>query len=157
LGADNQPPESMETNEALLAEDTLATVKRFFSFYQKGDVAGLKSVLHPDIEWIVPGRHPLSGTKKGMDEVIAYYRLLQRANFRSEVRFLEAQGEYAVDYHRGWAQAGAQQLETDWVMVYNVRNGLIRSMRNFPGDQHAVDDFFWSVYRLRPLPERLEM
>jgi len=43
----------------------IATIERFFSAYAAHDLEGLASVLAADIEWTIPGRHPLSGTKAG--------------------------------------------------------------------------------------------
>ena len=50
-------------------EHKLATIGAFFEAYGAGDRNGSAAALADDIEWTIPGHHPLSGTKTGIDEV----------------------------------------------------------------------------------------
>lgn len=136
--------------------ENVAIVKQFFKYYEKGDIVGMREIMSNDVEWHVPGRHPLAGVKKGVEEVIAYYKQLQKANFRAEVMILEGNEHYVIDCHRGWAKVGNARLEINWVLLYKIENGKIRSMITFPEDQHAADDFFWKVYKLKDIPDRLK-
>jgi len=137
------------------AQENIAIVKQFFKYYEKNDVVGLREIFADDIEWHVPGHHPLAGLKKGVEEVIAYYKQLQRANFKAEVIILEGNDDHVIDCHRGWARVGDHKLDMNWVLLYTIEDGKIKSMQNFPGDQHAADDFFWKVYKLKQIPDRL--
>lgn len=40
--------------------------------YQGGDLAELREVLRPDIEWHVPGDNAIAGDYHGLDDVLAY-------------------------------------------------------------------------------------
>ncbi len=135
--------------------ENVAVVKQFFKYYESNDIVGLRSIFSTDIEWQVPGHHPLAGTKKGIEEVIAYYRQLQKAKFNAEVIILEGNDNHVIDCHRGWAQVGDKKLDMNWVLLYTIENGKIKSMQNFPGDQHAADAFFWEIYKLKEIPDRL--
>jgi len=146
----------MEDSANVTALENVAIVKQFFKYYEKNDIVGLREIFAPDIEWHVPGHHPLAGTKKGIEEVIAYYKQLQKANFKAEVLILEGNKNYVIDCHRGWAKVGDIKLDMDWVLLYTIEHGKIKSMKNFPGDQHAADDFFWKVYKLKDIPDRLD-
>ncbi len=137
------------------AQENVALVKQFFKYYKDKDILGLREIFASDIEWHVPGHHPLAGTKKGIEEVIAYYAQLQKANFNAEVTVLEGNDDHVIDCHRGWAQVGEHKLDMNWVLVYTIEDGKIKTMQNFPGDQHAADAFFWQVYKLKDIPDRL--
>ncbi|MCK5103262.1 MAG: nuclear transport factor 2 family protein [Cyclobacteriaceae bacterium] len=145
----------MDDSLNVTALENVAIVKQFFKYYKKNDIVGLREIFAPDIEWHVPGHHPLAGTKKGVEEVIAYYKQLQKANFKAEVIILEGNDNHVIDCHRGWAQVGGQKLDMSWVLLYTIENGKITSMQNFPSDQHAADAFFWKVYKLKDIPDRL--
>lgn len=139
----------------MTAEENVAVVKQFFKYYKKNDIVGLREIFATDIEWIVPGHHPLAGIKKGVEEVIAYYKQLQKANFQAEVIILEGNDDHVIDCHRGWAQVGDQKLDMNWVLLYTLEYSKIKTMQNFPGDQQAVDAFFWQIYKLKNIPDRL--
>lgn len=145
----------MDDSFNVTAQENVAIVKQFFNYYKNKDIVGLREIFAPDIEWHVPGHHPLAGTKKGIEEVIAYYTQLQKANFNAEVTVLEGNDEQVIDCHRGWAQVGDHKIDMNWVLVYTIENGKIKTMQNFPGDQHAADAFFWQVYKLKDIPDRL--
>ena len=38
---------------------------------------------------------------------------------------------------------------------YQIRDRRIARVQVYISDQHAVDNFFWAVYRLKPIPDRL--
>jgi uncharacterized protein len=132
-------------------------IKRFYDCFAKGDLETMKNeLLAPDVTWTIPGHHPLAGTKHGADEVFAFFQQLAKANFKAEVIFLGADETYVVDVHRGYGALGDKSLDMKWVLVYKIENGKIKEVQNFAADQHTADLFFWSVYRLKPLPDRLE-
>ena len=57
----------------------MAVVDRMYQCFAQGDMETLKNeVFAPDIEWALPGHHPLSGVKLGADEVIAFFALLMQ-------------------------------------------------------------------------------
>lgn len=145
----------MDDSGKLAAEQNVAVVRSFFNYYKKGDIVGLRSLFDPAIKWEVPGHHPLAGVKKGIEEVIAYYKQLQKANFKAEIHILEANNDYVIDCHRGWASYKGHKLDMNWVLLYKLKDGKILSMQNFPGDQHAADNFFWKIYNLKDIPDRL--
>jgi ketosteroid isomerase-like protein len=133
----------------------VALIKRYYEAYAKSDLATIREVLAPDIVWRIPGHHPLSGTKRGPDEVVAFFNQLAKANFKAEVLFLGGNDEYVVDYHRGYSASGNAKLDILWCLVFRIRENKIVEVTNFAADQHAADAFFWSVYQLKPIPDRL--
>ncbi len=140
----------------MVAEDNVAIVKQFFYYYEKNDVEGLRDIFHPDVIWSVPGHHPLAGTKRGIEEVLAYYQLLNKANFKAEIIIVEANEHHVIDCHRGWASIDGHEIDMNWTLLYEVKDGKILSMQTFPEDQHKMDQFFWNVYKLKKIPDRME-
>ncbi|MBD3885774.1 nuclear transport factor 2 family protein [Phormidium tenue FACHB-886] len=132
-------------------------IRRYYGAYGSGQYEVMRNEFFaPNITWTIPGHHPLSGTKQGVDEVIAFLQQLGKAQFRAEVLFFGGNDDYVVDVHRGWSNLEqGQNIDQLWALLFRIENDRIVEAINFPGDQHAADTFFWSVYPLKPLPDRL--
>jgi uncharacterized protein len=134
----------------------LEAIDAFFAAYASYDLDQMRKVLADDIEWTIPGRHPLSGTKRGAEEVAAFFTQLGKAGFQADPLFLETNDEYVVDIHRGWTTEGVGQVDTLWALVWHFNaDGKVDRVVNLSGDQHQMDAFVWSNYPLAPIPARL--
>lgn len=132
----------------------LQKIQALFAAYAAKDVAAVRDVMADDIAWTIPGHHPLAGTKRGIEEVLAFFDQLARANFQAQPLVIAEHGDYVVDHHRGWSdQAGG--LDLTWCLVFRFEDGRIQEVTNFCSDQHQADLFFWKVYALKPIPGRL--
>ncbi len=120
----------------------LKVVQGFFQAYGKGDMAALKSFVAEDIEWHIPGRHALAGTKRGADEFIAFFTQLGKAGFNAEVMILAANDTYVIDAHRGWSTKADTNIDLNWVLIYQIEDGRIKRVQNFSGDLYRSDEFF---------------
>jgi len=129
-------------------------IQAFFTAYAAKDVAGVRDVMASDITWIIPGHHPLAGTKRGIDEVLAFFDQLGKANFKAQPLVVTESGDYVIDHHRGWSEEAAG-LDLTWCLVFRFEAGKIKEVTNFCADQHLADLFFWKVYPLKPIPARL--
>lgn len=69
------------TAMAASPEDNIKVVQDFFAAYGANDLDGIAAVMGEDVKWHIPGRHPLSGTKEGRDEVLAFFAQLGVAGF----------------------------------------------------------------------------
>lgn len=137
-------------------EDNIKVVQDFFAAYGANDLDGIAAVMDEDVKWHIPGRHPLSGTKFGRDEVLAFFAQLGAANFQADPIYFGADESYVVDIHRGWSNAeGKLNVDTTWALVYRIEDGKIVEATNLSADQDAANTFFWSQYQLKPVPERL--
>ena len=134
----------------------LETINRFFDAYSRKDVGAVREVMAEDIVWSIPGHHPLSGPKRGVSEVLAFFDQLARAGFQAQPLVIAENGDYVIDHHRGWSEAGSG-IDQTWCLVFRFEQGLIREVTNFASDQHAADQFFWSMYPLAPIPDRLSL
>ncbi|KAB2345563.1 nuclear transport factor 2 family protein [Actinomadura rudentiformis] len=130
-------------------------IRNYYAAYAAGDTAAMRErFFAPDIMWTIPGHHPLAGTKRGVNEVIAFFEQLGRAGMKAEPIFLAADGDWVVDLHRGWSTT-PEGLDQVWALAFRIKNGRIVEAVNYPGDQHAADAYFWRVYPLAPIPKRL--
>ena len=134
----------------------IAAVNAFYEAYGREDIEGMRAVIAPGCHWAIPGHHPLSGVKVGRDEVVAYFDLLRDGNFKAEIIYLTGDDDHAIDVHRGWGEVGDAAVDTNWVLYYTVKDGLITEVQNFCYDQHAADLFYWKVWKLKSLPDRIE-
>ncbi|MGP4020576.1 nuclear transport factor 2 family protein [Saccharopolyspora sp. 5N708] len=131
-------------------------ITEYYAAYAAGDLDALRDrFFAPDISWTIPGHHPLAGTKRGVDEVIAFFTQLGLVGMRAETFFLAADGEWVADLHRGWSTA-PEGLDTTWALAFRIRDGRIVEAINYPGDQHAADAYFWANFPLAPIPDRLD-
>ncbi|NJP92373.1 SnoaL-like domain-containing protein [Nonomuraea sp. FMUSA5-5] len=131
-------------------------IRDYYAAYARNDLTALRErFFAADIVWTIPGHHPLAGTKRGADEVLAFFAQLARAGFRADPIALAADGDWVIDLHRGWSTQ-PEGLDILWALAFRIRAGRIVEAVNFAADQHAADAFFWRRYPLAKIPERLE-
>ena len=124
----------------------LQVVQNFFAAYGAGDMEALKRYVADDVEWHIPGRHTLAGTKRGIDEFVSFFGQLGKAGFRAEVIILAANDTYVIDAHRGWSNTEGDNIDLNWVLIYQIEDGKIKRVQNFSGDLYASDTFFDATY-----------
>lgn len=150
---------SATLGDKAMAQETdpkITAINQFFAAYAENDLEGIGEVLAEDIKWTIPGHHPLSGTKVGIPEVLAFFTALGQAGFQAEPIFLETSDEYVVDIHRGFSTQGVGKVDTLWALVWHFNSeGKVFEVFNLSMDQHQMDNFIWANYNLKPLPDRL--
>jgi hypothetical protein len=60
----------------------IEAIDAFFAAYASYDLDQMRKVLADDIEWTIPGHHPLSGIKRGVEEVAAFFTSSARPGSR---------------------------------------------------------------------------
>jgi uncharacterized protein len=138
-------------------ESLVSIVQRMYDCFNRSDMDTIRNeIFARDLVWHLPGRHPLSGTKNGAEEVLAFFQQLRRANISVELIRLDNFGDdTVVEVHRGRGQAGSAVLDALNCTHYRIANGRIAEVQVYISDQHAVDNFFSAVYQLKPIPDRL--
>ncbi|WP_211236249.1 nuclear transport factor 2 family protein [Aliagarivorans marinus] len=127
----------------------LKVVQGFFAAYGAGDMEAIKQYVAEDVEWHIPGRHRLAGTKRGITEFTEFFAKLGEAGFKAEVMMLAANEHYVIDAHRGYSTAGdsaQQNIDLNWILLYQIEDGKIKRVQNFSGNQYASDAFFDSFF-----------
>jgi len=121
----------------------LQSIHSFFKAYVSNDLPSIKQILSPDIEWIIPGRHPLSGTKVGIEEVLAYFTELNAYSFQAEPIVMGMNDEYVIDCHLNWSnRESGENIKAMSCLLWKIKDGKISKVYNFPQDQHMIDAFF---------------
>ena len=151
----------------------VALVQRMYECFNRNDLDTIRrEIFAPDLVWNLPGHHPLSGTKNGAEEVIAFFAQLVRANIQVTLdpvndpsTGIDTFGDSTVvEVHRGRgtvtvrAADGSESQATLNALNcthYQIRDGRIARVQVYMSDQHAADNFFWAVYQLKPIPDRL--
>ena len=133
-------------------------VQRMYECFNRGDMDTIrKEIFAPDLIWRLPGHHPLSGTKNGAEEVIAFFEQLNRSGIQVDLIGMDTFGEdTVVEVHRGHGTASnGAVLDANNCTHYQIRDGRIANVQVYISDQHTVDQFFNAVYTLKPIPDRL--
>lgn len=137
--------------------DSMAVVERMYECFGKGDMGTLKSdVFAADIVWSLPGHHPLSGDKKGADEVIAFFGALMQSGVNVDgAKFGTIGDDQVVETHHGHGTVNDRPYLFPTCSVYTIKDNKIQHVQVYTADQHGVDDYFWQANALKALPDRL--
>ena len=117
-------------------QENVQIVKSFLAAIGRRDTQGLLALSAEDIEWIIPGEDwPLAGTHRGHAGLKG---LLKTASETVETSFMEprefvAQGDrvLVVGFAKGKIKATTKKWEDDWVFAITVRNGKLKSIREY--------------------------
>lgn len=141
-----------------MATSNVELVQRMYECFNRGDMDTIRQeIFAPDLIWRLPGHHPLSGTKNGAEEVIAFFGQLNKAGVQVDLIGLDTFGEdTVVEVHRGHGTASnGAVLDALNCTHYQIRDNRIANVQVYISDQHTVDQFFWAVFPLKPIPDRL--
>jgi len=123
-------------------------IHNFFTAYANNDLEGIKKVLAEDIKWHIPGSHPLSGTKKGISEVLDFFEKLAVGKFKAEPIIMGVNDNYVIDCHKNWSNLeNTENLNAMSCLLWRIENQQIKEVHNFPQDQKVVDVFFTALYK----------
>jgi ketosteroid isomerase-like protein len=141
----------------MIMADNSAVVQRMYECFNRDDIDTIRNeIFAPDIVWRLPGRHPLGGVKNGQEEVLAFFQQLRRAEVNVEItRIADFTEDWVVEVHRGSGRSGDAVLDALNCTHYRIANGRIVEVQVYISDQYSVDSFFSTVFRLKPIPERL--
>jgi ketosteroid isomerase-like protein len=125
--------------------DDVDVVRRGFAAFSAGDMAALSGLLDENAVWHVPGSGSLSGTKQGRDEILSFFgELMTRSGGTLVVTLDDVVGgdNHTVALNRNQATRGANTLEQNAVIVFQLRDGRVSEARQF-FDDTASNDKFW--------------
>jgi ketosteroid isomerase-like protein len=117
-------------------DENVQVVKDFFAAFGRGEMDSVRSLSAENIEWIIPGKNwPLAGTHCGHAGLA---NLLQTASATMETSSMElrefvAQGDrvLVIGFARGNIKATNKTWEDHWVFSITVRNGKLRTIREY--------------------------
>jgi uncharacterized protein len=132
-------------------------VEKMYHCFRTGDMATLKAeVFAEDIVWHLPGHHPLAGTKRGINEVLAFFGKLRSLGAKVEPLGMgELSSGGVAEVYRAQAEVNGVQMQAFNCNYYTIRNGKIAEVQVLMADQANYDTFMWAAVKLKPLPDRL--
>jgi hypothetical protein len=134
-------------------------VLKMYEYFGKGDMDSIRrEIFHPNMSWTMPGHHPLSGRMEGVDAVMAFFGALFQAGISVDnVHFGELDDGTVVEKHSGHGKIGDEEFLFPTCTTYGIKDGKIFEVRVHTGDQHTVDRYMWTMFKLKGIPARLEM
>ena len=128
----------------------LTLINRFFEAYGKRDLEGIRAVMDNQVQWIFPGHHPLSGTKNGVEELVAFFdsmgTIMGASNMLVENLVTGVNDEFVIEcQHIVTRRDDGNNLDHHWSVLWSFKNGKIFAGRHLAGDQHAADTFLCKV------------
>lgn len=126
----------------------ITLIHSFFAAYSTNDPEAIGKILADDIQWHIPGTHPLSGTKVGVKAVLEYFEQLNLGQFKAEPIVMGVNDNYVIDCHRNWSNLpGGDNLNNMSCLLWRIENDKIMEVHNFPENQQIVDVFFSKLYK----------
>lgn len=123
----------------------VATTRRSYEAFARGDMAGVVADMHPEIEWHQAQGLPHGGFYRGLDEVRrAIFDPLNGEwwdEFSADPdEFLDAGGEVVVlGRYRGRAKGTGKRLDVPFVHIWTFRDGKAMRFRQFLDTAGWVD------------------
>lgn len=118
--------------------DKVATLNRFYSAFNSGDMEGAFACLSPEIEWIYHGprdRIAFAGTFHGHDGVRDFFRRVVETIELVEMapETFEAAGDavYGTGVEHSRSLATGREYRLRWVHIYKVEGGLMTRFEEF--------------------------
>jgi uncharacterized protein len=122
------------------------TVRRGYDAFGKGDMDTLRSIVTPDVVQSVPGKSPIAGEHKGVDNVLGYYgRLfeLSGGTLKAQLESTTAKGDDKVDaVHRLSAQRGGKSYDEEETLHFTFAGGKISRLDEEHPDLAKFDSFW---------------
>jgi len=139
------------------AHDNLHLVEKMYECFNRADLDTIrKEVFAPNLQWNLPGRHPLAGVKDGAEEVLAFFNELNKSGIQVDLIKIDVFGEdTVVEVHRGHGTTKGVTLDALNCTHYHIKDGRIADVQVYMGNQHAADNFFCAIYEYAPIPDRL--
>ena len=135
-----------------MAHPNLNLIDRFFAAYGERDLAALRDVLAEHATWTFPGHHPLSGTKVGIDAIIAFFdavgTIMGRSNPHVEKLVMGVNEQYVVEcQHIRTNRPDGPNLDQQLCVLWSFADGKIVSGQHLAAEQDALDAFYAALLK----------
>jgi ketosteroid isomerase-like protein len=129
------------------AAENAALVGRIFEAFARKEGFALRGLFAEDAVWTVPGSGVMAGVYRGREEIFRFLARLPKetdGTYRSELRDVLASEERAAALYRARGTRRGRMLELDQVLLFLIRDGLVREVLALPSDPDAFEAFWAS-------------
>lgn len=143
----NQPrAQSSSTKETLMsAEQSAELVRRGYHAFNTADVPLLKQIMDANCSWETPGKSPIAGQRKGIDNVLGHFGTYgggTDGTFKAGLQYVTADADgRVVGVHRNTGARKGRTLDTLCCTVFQVKDGRVVS-----GKEHFFDLYNWDAF-----------
>ena len=121
-------------------------VKDAYAAFLRGDISTILGMVDDNVDWHgvigTEGVLPQAGRRHGRPAVAEFFRQVAEATtFESfEPREFIAQGDQVVatGHYRGKANPTGERYASDWVMIFEIKNGKVVRFREFTDSAQLV-------------------
>jgi ketosteroid isomerase-like protein len=116
-----------------------------YAAFIAGDMVTVRGLFTDDATWVVTGQGPLSGTKQGPDEIMAYFGTLMTLSdgtFHVALTDLATGDQHVISIQQAGATRNGSSLEQSGIIAWQVQGGQIRRATQYFEDSTA-NDAFW--------------
>ena len=121
-------------------------LRKGYDAFSKGDMETIRELFDPNIVWHAPGRSPMAGDYRGVDEVLQQFGKvfeMTGGTFNLEIHDVLANDEHVTVLVRARGERNGKTLDDTSVQVWHVKDGKAAEQWLHSGDQYAADEF-WS-------------
>jgi uncharacterized protein len=121
-------------------------IRKMYGAAGAGDIPTFQQLFSPDVVWQEPGKSPVSGDFKGIQELLGLFGKtveLSGGTFKLDLHDLLVNDEHAVGLNTASAQRQGKTWADNEVNVFHIKDVKITEFWNHPGDLYAKDEF-WS-------------
>jgi uncharacterized protein len=119
-------------------QENVQIVQRLFAEFGRGDIQAILEMLADDVEWRIPGPSDelqTAGTWRGREDIRRMFAIVaEEAEFEQfEPREFVARGDQVVALGRWRARykPTGRSYETEWAMVFTLREGKVARIREY--------------------------
>ena len=123
----------------------VSILQKGYAAFQSGDLDTVRALFTDDIEWHLPGNNRFSGTRRGVDNVLALFlEQMQETDgtFKVQVHDILANDEHGVVLATVSGKRNGKELEDHYTQTCHMKAGKMSQSWIFGEHQDKVDDFW---------------
>jgi len=120
-------------------------VRRIFDAFARKEGLALRGLFAEDAVWRVPGKGVMAGTFRGREDIFRFLARLPKetdGTYGSELVDVLASDTRAAALYRARGSRHGRTLELDQLLLFQIEDGLVRSVLALPSDPDAFDEFW---------------
>jgi uncharacterized protein len=128
-----------------MAHPNVDLMNRGYDAFEKGDLETIRGLLADGVVFHIPGRSPLAGDYRGIDEVFGFFGKLVEltgGTFKLERHAVLADDEHGVVMLAVTAERDGKTLSAKAIDIHHISNGKTTEYWTFTDDMYAEDEFF---------------